>query len=198
MCANDCIEAVLELSGEVVTRLETTLEMQQQIVGMDDRINLEELQINLLGLLTNIIRRTDKLVLPASDRLMTLFLNLLQNKLPNSLIEEDVFIAIGAVADANGEGFMKFMESLNPFLLRALEDPSLIVCNTAVGLVADVSNALGPAIDQFSDQYMQLFVTDLQNPKAQQVIKPSILSCFGDIASSIGPKFERYFSLSSL
>ncbi|AOW03955.1 armadillo-type protein [Yarrowia lipolytica] len=194
VCANDCIEAVLELSGEVVTRLETTLEMQQQIVGMDDRINLEELQINLLGLLTNIIRRTDKLVLPASDRLMTLFLNLLQNKLPNSLIEEDVFIAIGAVADANGEGFMKFMESLNPFLLRALEDPSLIVCNTAVGLVADVSNALGPAIDQFSDQYMQLFVTDLQNPKAQQVIKPSILSCFGDIASSIGPKFERYFS----
>lgn len=193
VCAGDCLNAILELSGEVVSRLESTLEMQQHIVGMDDRSNLEELQINLLGLLTNIIRRTDKLVEPASERLMTLFLNLLQQKLPNSMIEEDIFIAIGAVADAIGDKFLRFMDSLNPFLLQALKDPSLLVCNTAIGLVADISNALGASIDQYTDQYMELFFEDLRNNSARRDIKPAILSCFGDIASSIGPKFERYF-----
>ncbi|ODQ66255.1 ARM repeat-containing protein [Nadsonia fulvescens var. elongata DSM 6958] len=193
--AKDSLNFVQELSAEVLQRLETTLNMQQQIIGMDDKANLEELQINLLGLLTNIIRRVGEDVSSASDRLMTLFLSLLQNKLPNSLIEEDIFIAIGSVAGAVGDKFTVYMDAFLPFLKAALEDPESQTCFTAIGLVADIANSLGGAILPYTEGIMTILMTNLQVESAPRDIKPFILSAFGDIASAIGASFGAFLPL---
>lgn len=190
--AGDVLNAVRELATEIIQRLETTLTMQQQIVGMDDRANLEELQINLLSLLTNIIRRIGDDIPSAANRLMELFFNLLQNKLPNSLIEEDIFIAIGSVAGTIGAGFEVYLGTFFPYLLNSLKDPEYPSVGTAIGLIADISHSLGPNIAQYSENFMKLLGNMLQNPSTPRNIKPMILSCFGDIASSMGPQFSVY------
>ncbi|KAK9448198.1 armadillo-type protein [Limtongia smithiae] len=190
--AADTLQRVTELSLVIVERLEATLAMQTQLVGMDDRANLEDLQIGLLSVLTNIIRRVSPKDRPTSDRLMSLLLSLLQNKLPNSLIEEDIFIAIGAVAGAVQENFLVYVDAFGPFLMKALEDPESPTCTTAIGLVADLSASLGAQIEPYCDMYMNVFLTNLQNNSVQRDVKVSILSCFGDIASAIGPAFEKY------
>lgn len=190
--ASDVLYIVMELSKEVLSRLESTVAMTTQIVSTDDRQNLEELQINLLGLLTNIIRRVDADVAPAAKSLLELFLRLLQTKLPNSLVEEDIFIAVGATAGAVGEQFAQYVEPFIPYIMKALQDSEYQTCNTAVGLVADICHAIGQAVEPYTEKFMEVFVAILGNDDVRREVKPVILSCIGDVASSIGPGFERY------
>ena len=49
--ANDSLPIVAKLSEVVLERLEKTLPMQQQIVSVEDRITLEEIQTSLTSVL---------------------------------------------------------------------------------------------------------------------------------------------------
>lgn len=183
---------VLTLSGTVIERLQNTLQLQTQIVSIDDRSNLDELQINLLGLLTNIIRRIGPEVSGAADQLMGMLLHFLQNRLPNSVVDEDVFIAVGAVAGAINEQFNRFVQAFFPFIVNAIKEPEFPACRTAVGLVADIAHAIGPQLAAYTDIIMAEFVNILQSNEVSRDLKLIIISCIGDIGASIGPAFEKY------
>lgn len=75
----------------------------------EDKGNLEELQTNILALLTTIIRKLGSEVINASDNLMERFIKLISAQESNSLIEEDIFIAISALSGAIGDNFLKYM-----------------------------------------------------------------------------------------
>lgn len=49
--ANDSLPVVAKLSDVVLKRLEETIPMQQQIVSVEDRITLEEVQTSLTSVL---------------------------------------------------------------------------------------------------------------------------------------------------
>lgn len=49
--ANDCLHVVAKLSEVVLSRLEDTVPMQQQIVSVDDKNTLEEIQTSLTTVL---------------------------------------------------------------------------------------------------------------------------------------------------
>ena len=49
--ANDSLQTVAKLSDVILKRLEDTVPMQQQIVSVDDRITLEEIQTSLISVL---------------------------------------------------------------------------------------------------------------------------------------------------
>ena len=49
--ANDSLPIVANLSDVVLQRLEQTVPMQQQVVSVEDRITLEELQTSLSSVL---------------------------------------------------------------------------------------------------------------------------------------------------
>ena len=53
--ANDSLHIVAELSDVVLQRLENTIPMQHQIVSVEDRITLEEIQTSLTSVL--LVRR---------------------------------------------------------------------------------------------------------------------------------------------
>lgn len=49
--ANDSLHIVAKLSDIILQRLENTIPMQQQIVSVEDRITLEEIQTSLTSVL---------------------------------------------------------------------------------------------------------------------------------------------------
>ena len=54
--ANDSLPIVAKLSDIIIQRLENTIPMQQQVVSVEDRITLEEIQTSLTsGLLVSIL-----------------------------------------------------------------------------------------------------------------------------------------------
>lgn len=53
--ANDSLSVVANLSNVVLERLEKTIQLQQQVVSVDDKLTLEEMQTSLISVV--IVRR---------------------------------------------------------------------------------------------------------------------------------------------
>lgn len=82
-----------------------------------------------------------------------------------------------------------FLQYLYP-ALQAHEDTQL--CMVAVGIIGDISRALGEQSVQYSNGFMSVLLENLQSEVLNRNVKISILSCFGDVALAIGPGFEPF------
>ena len=94
--------------------MEHLLNMQNQILGMDDRNNWNDLQSNLCSVTVvriffvslarsansagnsqSVIRKLNEGIQPLADRIMTLILQLIQSAGKASTILEDAFLVVG-------------------------------------------------------------------------------------------------------
>lgn len=62
----------------------------------------------------------------------------------------------------------------------------------AVGIIGDISRALGEQSEQYASSFMTVLLENLQSEVLNRNVKITILSCFGDIALAIGGAFEPY------
>ncbi|QIW96366.1 hypothetical protein AMS68_001884 [Peltaster fructicola] len=194
--ANDSVQLVASLSDVVLERLQKTIPMQQQVVSVEDRLTLEEMQTSLTSVVMAIIQRLEKEVAPQADRIMELLLSLLGTLPAKSSVPDSVFAAIGALANALELDFEKYMQSFSPFLLNALnnqEEPQL--CSIAIGLVSDITRALEQKVQPFCDSFMNALLNNLRSAVLGNQFKPAILQCFGDVAQAIGGSFDNYLSV---
>ncbi|KAK1807368.1 karyopherin Kap95 [Friedmanniomyces endolithicus] len=170
--------------------------MQQQVVSVEDRLTLQEIQTSLTSVVIAIIQRLEKEVIPRADGIMQLLLSLLQSLGPKSSVPDTVFAAIGALASAMEGDFEKYMQAFSPFLINALnsqDEPQL--CAIAIGLVSDITRALESKVQPFCDSFMNSLLNNLRSTSLGNQFKPAILQCFGDIAQAIGGQFETYLSV---
>ncbi|KAI0971956.1 armadillo-type protein [Xylaria arbuscula] len=194
--ATDSFPAIAQLSDVIIKRLEETIPLQSQVVSIEDRIALEEMQTSLSTVLQAIIQRLEKEIAPQGDRIMQVDLQILNTVAPKSSVPEAVFATISGLANAMEEDFFKYMEAFSPFLNNALanqEEPS--VCSMAIGLVSDITRSMGERSQPYCDNFMNHLLNNLRSAALSNQFKPAILQCFGDIASAIGGHFETYLSV---
>ena len=89
--------------------------------------------------------------------------------------------------------FSPYSQAFLPYLypaLKAYEDTQL--CTVAVGIIGDITRALGDESAQYDDAFVTVLLENLSSEVLNRNVKISILACFGDIALAIGPKFEPY------
>ncbi|RXW20145.1 hypothetical protein EST38_g5707, partial [Candolleomyces aberdarensis] len=132
---------------------------------------------------------------PLGDRIMTLILQLAQSAGRTSTVLEDAFLAVGALCGALESNFAPYIQPFLPYLytaLKAHEDAQL--CTVAVGLIGDISRALGNQSAQYANSFMTVLLENLQSDLVGRNVKITILSTFGDIALAIGPAFEPYLA----
>jgi len=143
----------------------------------------------------SIIRKLNKNIRPSADRIMTTLLQLLQNAYAHSTIQEDIFLAVGALTTALEEYFGAYLDSFAPYLYSALANhEEYQLCSIAIGLIGDISRALGENVFPYCDNFMTHLLNDIQSGVLDSSVKPAILSCFGDIALAIGARFENYLT----
>lgn len=194
--ANDCVQMVGSLSDVVIERLEKTIPMLQQVVSVEDKLTLDELQTSLTSVIMAIVQRLEREVAPQADRVMRLSLQLLQALPAKSSVPDTVFATIGSLANALEGDFDKYMGEFQPFLLSALnnqEEPQL--CSIAIGLVTDIARALEAKVQPYCDAFMNSLLNNLRSTNLGNQFKPAILQSFGDVAQSIGGSFETYLSV---
>ncbi|KAI0908666.1 armadillo-type protein [Ustulina deusta] len=194
--ATDSFPAVAQLSDVIIKRLEETIPLQSQVVSIEDKIALEEMQTSLSTVLQAIIQRLEKEIAPQGDRIMQVDLQILNILGPKSSVPEAIFATISGLANAMEEDFFKYMEAFSPFLYNALanqEEPS--VCSMAIGLVSDITRSMGERSQPYCDNFMNHLLNNLRSAALSNQFKPAILQCFGDIASAIGGHFETYLSV---
>lgn len=161
--ANDSLTIVGHLTNVILERLESTIPMSQQVVSVDDKLMLEEMQTSLTSVVIAIIQRLETEIKPQADRIMQLMLQLLNTVGPKSSVPDTIFAAVGALASAVEEDFAKYMEAFAPFLYTALanqEEPA--ICAMAIGLVSDISRALNEKIQPYCDALMNNLLNDLR------------------------------------
>lgn len=195
--ATESMQPIASLSDVIIKRLEETVPMQSQVVSVEDRITLEEMQNSLCTVLQAIIARLDKEIIPQGDRIMQVLLQILTSVSTKSSVPDAVFATISALSTSMEEDFIKYMDAFAPFLYNALgnqDEPSL--CSMAIGLVSDITRSLGERSQPYCDNFMNYLLNNLRNtgPLANQ-FKPAILQCFGDVAGAIGGHFETYLSV---
>ncbi|KAG0031278.1 karyopherin beta [Podila clonocystis] len=194
--AKDTFPSISLLTTSILDRLEQSIAIQNQIVGVDERNSHSELQSNICSVLTNVIRRVGGEIAPMADRIMTVLLQLLSAAPKHSTIQEDVFLAIGALTTALETEFARYLETFAPFLFNALQNhEEYQLCSIAVGLIGDICRSLGPQSAAYCDQFMNTLLQNLQSPVLHRNVKPAILSCFGDIALAIEGQFANYLDV---
>lgn len=192
------LQLVYGIAEEGMKRLDMSISIQSQYqsgaisLSNEDKANLEELQSNVLSLLTNVIRRLGSEIANVSDQLMEKFIGLLKIQTSESVIEEDIFMAISSIASAIDSNFEKYMPSFLPFLNKAFQNVDSPVCDAAIGIVVDISHSLGQGFVPYCQTIMSILGTIITTVDIRRELRPLILSCFGDIASNIGPEFVQY------
>ncbi|KZT37128.1 ARM repeat-containing protein [Sistotremastrum suecicum HHB10207 ss-3] len=191
--ATDSLQTVWTILGTILARMEHLLSVQNQLLGVDDRQNWSELQSNLCSVLISVIRKVGPEIQPRADRIMTLILQLIATVGKQSTVLEDAFLVVGSLAATLEQAFTPYINAFLPYLypaLKAHEDTQL--CTVAVGLIGDISRALGENSAQYANAFMSVLLENLQSAVLNRNVKIPILACFGDIAMAIGPAYEPY------
>jgi importin subunit beta-1 len=68
--AQDSAASVAQLSSVILERLENTIPIQSQVVSVEDKITLEDMQTRLCSVMHAIIQRLDKEIVPQGYRIM--------------------------------------------------------------------------------------------------------------------------------
>jgi importin subunit beta-1 len=190
----DVLPVVQNTALTVLSRMEHLLGVQNQILGIDDRNNWNDLQSNLCSVLVSLVRKLGDGITPLADRIMTDVLQLIQTAgTKTSTILEDSFLVVGSLAAAIEQHFAPYIQAFLPFLhpaLKAYEDSQL--CTVAVGIIGDICRALGDQTATYANAFVTVLMENLSSEVLNRNVKISIISCFGDIALAIGPQFEPY------
>ena len=161
--ANNSLPVVATLSDVILERLEKTIPLQQQIVSVEDKITLEEIQTSLLSVLLAIVQRLEGEIKPQADRIMHVVLQVLNTVGSKSSVPDTAFALVGGLATAVEEDFVKYMDSFAPFLYNALgnqEEPGL--CSMAIGLVSDITRSLGEKAQPYCTDFMNYLLENLR------------------------------------
>ncbi|KAJ3358263.1 karyopherin beta [Allomyces javanicus] len=182
---------VLRVCEELLRRLEASLGTQYSAAAAD-------LQANLCLALAQTVRRLGADVAQGADRVMDVLIRVvtMASTSKAAAVLEDAWTAVAAVATALETGFMRFMPVVLPLLVAALNNyEERAVCPVAVGVVADLTRALDGEFLAFADGFMEVLGNLLVNAAVSTTIKPSIITCFGDIALAVGTHFEKYLTV---
>jgi len=193
----DTAGLVLQMIPLMTGKLQETLSMPVQ--SAEDREKQNELQGLLCSVLQVVIQKLSSIdnnatkvsLMAYSDQLMTLFLQVFACR--SATVLEEALLAVGALVNAMGTDFLKYMDAFFPYIETGLQNfAEYQVCTETVELVGDLCRALGPYIAKYCDKIMFFLLNDLQAQNLHRSVKPSILSCFGDIALAIEGQFQKY------
>lgn len=195
----DCYEIVKTTIRIVLDRLQQVLQMESRIQSQAERSQYNDLQSLLCSTLQRVLRKVEPADAPMiSDSIMRALLQMFQSSVNNKTggVQEDALMAVSTLVEVLGDGFIKYMEAFKPFFLMGLKNTAEYqVCHAAVGLVGDICRALSSAVIPYCDEIMTVLLENLSNNEVHRLVKPQILSVFGDVALAVGNKFSKYLEV---
>ncbi|XP_059088722.1 importin subunit beta-1-like [Tigriopus californicus] len=195
----DCYVTVQKTIMIIMDRLQQVLQMESRIQSQSDRVQYNDLHSLLCATLQSVLRKVESAHAPQiSDPIMTALLQMFQSSVNNKTggVQEDALMAVSTLVEVLGDVFSKYMDAFKPYLMVGLKNiAEYQVCHASVGLVGDLCRALGKGIMPYCDEIMMILLENLRNNDVHRVVKPQILSVFGDIALAIGPEFKKYLEV---
>ncbi|XP_077866996.1 importin subunit beta-1-like [Saccoglossus kowalevskii] len=194
----DCYTIVQKTTIIIMERIQSVLQMELVSQSSSEKNQYHDLQSLLCATLQSVIRKMElQDALQISDTVMTVLLQMFNSSSGRAGgVQEDALMAVGTLVEVIGTEFIKYMEAFKPYLALGLKNfVEYQVCLAAIGLVGDLSRALGTSLLPYCDDIMTLLLENLGNDTVNRTVKPQILSVFGDIALAIGNVFKKYLDI---
>ncbi len=213
----DCYVTVQKTIMVILERLQQVLQMESHVQSQSDRAQYNDLQsllcatlqvcfkmflflieVNLkeIFVFQSVLRKVEPNDAPLiSDAIMQALLQMFESSVNNKSggVQEDALMAVSTLVEVLGDGFVKYMNAFKPYLLVGLKNTAEYqVCHSAVGLVGDICRALSKQVTPYCDEIMAILLENLSNNDVHRLVKPNILSVFGDVALAVGVEFKRY------
>ncbi|KAL7418539.1 karyopherin Kap95 [Cryptotrichosporon argae] len=193
--AKDTLPIVEQVAVAMLARQESLMALHDQLVGIDDRQNWNDMQVNICVVLQSFIHKSPALVAPFADRLMTNLLTLISSSGKDAGVLEDALATVGALAGALEAGFLKYMEAFSPFLFRALgsfEDHQ--VAQAGVYCASDIARSIGDGLQPYAEHLMVALVEILRSPVIHRQVKPAAITAIGEVALAVGSGFTAFLN----
>jgi len=193
----DCYNTVLQTTKVIMDRINKLLQMESQITSSNDRSQFNDLQSLLCATLQSVLRKVKQQdISMVADDVMQSLLKMLESSGDSNGVQEDALLAVGTLTEVVGDKFMNYFDAFKQFLVKGLQNKAEYqVCIAAVGVLADITRAIGENILPFCDDLMTVLLTNLQDADVHRSVKPHILSVFGDIALAVGKNFVKYIDI---
>ncbi|MFH4979402.1 hypothetical protein AB6A40_006111 [Gnathostoma spinigerum] len=193
----DCYPVVQKTTLIVLKKLEQLLNIEHSLENSNDKSQLRDLESLLCATLTSVLRKMRPEDTPmVGDAIMRGLLQIMQRCSGKDCggVMEDALMAVSTLIEALGNKFSGYLPAFKPYLIAGLQNlAETPVCNAAIGVLADLCRALEVSLMPDLDEFMQYLFQIIQSSDVDRMLKPPVLSCFGDVALSIGPNFERYY-----
>uniref|UniRef100_A0A0N5AV98 Importin N-terminal domain-containing protein n=1 Tax=Syphacia muris TaxID=451379 RepID=A0A0N5AV98_9BILA len=193
----DCYEVVQKTTLIVLKKLEQLLNMETSLEASSHKSQLRDLESLLCATLQSVLRKIRSEDIPyIGDAIMSGLIQIMQRCVGKESggVMEDALMAVSTLIEALGNGFVNYMEAFKPYLVAGLRNhEEAQVCSAAIGVLADLCRALEAGLMPYLDEFMELLSQIVQSERINRDVKPTVLSCFGDIALAIGSEFSRYF-----
>ncbi|KAJ9095333.1 hypothetical protein QFC21_005699 [Naganishia friedmannii] len=190
---HDSVNFAEQVGNDILARMERLLTLHNQLVGADDRNSWNELQGNCCSVTQAIIRKVEKAILPAADRIMNILLGLLANSAKDAAVAEDAFMTISTLVIAIEQDFEKYVSHTMGYIQAALATlDEFQVFTSAVGVTGDIARAIHKAIGPYCNDLLSALLAALASPVLHRTAKPTVVAVFGDIAIALGQDFTQY------
>lgn len=192
----DCNELLPLLLQALLQRLNGTFQIissgQQQTHGAQVQV-----QGLICGAFSVLLRKMrPETFEPLYDQTMTLMLHVVHNASNTGSaapVLEDAMLAISTIADVAGLHFFKYFVPFKPYLTKALNNAEdHYVCQNAVIALQSIATAVKENLIPHGDELILILLSDVQNSAIDRSVKPYIIQCLADLATVMGPYFERY------
>lgn len=207
--ADDCYDCVCKTTEEIMRRIDQFISLSNGKMSSTDRSDVVNIQSLLCATLSSVLKKIKpEHVVHMSDKVMEALLTMLQNSQNNKEkkdknedgddiayggVHEDALLAVGTLAETAKDRFEMYMSAFLPFLTRALTNyEEADVNKAAVGVIGDISRALGSGFGKYVEQLMQILLQSLNSSELHQSVRPHILNLFGDVAMAIHQGFVRF------
>ncbi|KAK2722426.1 hypothetical protein QYM36_002833 [Artemia franciscana] len=195
----DCYIHVARATEIIITRLNQVLQMEGSINNMTDRSHYFDLQSLLCATLQSVLKKmTKEDAMRIGDAVMQSLLHIFNSsmRLGSGAVQEDAMMAVASLAEVLGEDFLKYMDAFKPFLYVGIKNVTdSAVCRAAIGIISDICRAMHAKVIPYCNDIMSALVESLNNVNANALLKPEILTVFGDIALAIGAEFRIYLEV---
>jgi len=183
------------LSNSIEELLKLFLERLESIRDFT-KPSAKQLQSLLCSSVQVITNKLSTRVKPYTDRIMTLIYRFFKSNAGNSDLHEEAFMIVSAIAQYIGHDFVKYMGDFHECLYIGLSNfQEYQVCQSAVGVVGDIARAIKSQLMPYCDKILFLLLQNLGKPELNKAIKPTIITCIGDIAVAIGSLFSKHFDV---
>eukprot|EP00760_Papus_ankaliazontas_P022241 PhM_4_TR18823/c0_g1_i1/m.48373/K14293/KPNB1, IPO1; importin subunit beta-1 len=191
----DCLEIVQSLIPEFVNRINRSFEFMGPNASPQQIEDVRQMQGLMAGALQHIVRKLhDHITQEQAEMIMGAFQRILQ---VCQEVDEEVMMAVGALAFALGNNFQRFLLPMSSYFYQGLSPADdCHVLSVTVSTIGDIFSALGEAIPEpFVDEVMGRLTSALRGEEITRDVRPTIISCFGDIALHLGARFTKYLNV---